>query len=259
MSQPFVDVVLVNYRRAANIAVIIKAMRAQTIPNRIILVDSSAGTPHDASRSAKDVDLYFPLPKNFGAYGRYAPMAFLEQDYVWFHDDDAKPGRRCLENFLHWSNFLRVKHLPFGVLGQNGRLLPPAMDQYCRKAVLPTDVPQPVDTLVRSYFTKTASLSHLLAMKSLLGEAARIDDKPFAGDDLLLCTAATFRSNQFNRNYVIPATDSSYKMNAEELPAPYPAYKTTQHFPRRDAIVRKLGSIGYIPVGGTCHDVAAAT
>lgn len=236
-----VDVVVVNYMRPANIPMIIAGIRNQSVKCRIFLVDSSADTQYSVERFSRRVDAYFPLPKNYGGYGRFAVLPFLEHEYTYFADDDMCPGRHAIKHFVEHAGHIR----DFACLSHRGRLFPDDMSHYASKNVKPKEFLQTVDLCVRGYFTRTCNLHHVLRFKWALGEPGMVGDKPFTGDDFLLCCSQMLYGGL--ESYVVRSPTADELMNTHELDRSNAANRRDQHQPRRDALVRRLAEMGWVP------------
>ena len=176
-----IDVVLLNYKRPDNIKPIVAAFRQQTVKNRITLIDAG-----NVGNVAADVDVYIKLRENFGAWNRYTSCMMLRGEFVYYHDDDMLPGPRVLDNFLKYID------IPFGVLGQIGRLW--EGDNYNTDNVQAKTELISVDCVVRGYFLRPENLSYLMQCRK----------KHTAGscDDLWLCKSMSVLGGL--PTYVVP-------------------------------------------------------
>ena len=116
---PDVRVILTNWRRPKNLIPIAKAFREQSVPVEIVVVDNSGGKKFALSDEVRDtVDDVITFGDNAGPACRFIGGFFAKTTYVQFHDDDALPGRRCVECYLECA--AKVKD-NFGILGFLGR------------------------------------------------------------------------------------------------------------------------------------------
>ena len=180
-----IEVVLINWKRPANIGKIVQALRYQTIPCTITLCDCHPSEEYALPVSViQDVDRVYRWEHNLGAYSRYLPVAGFDHSYTFLMDDDLLPGRKCLEAFLEAALQLEDE---FGVLGQFGRILSP--DGNYRVTDIPlNDRFQEVDFIVQAYFVKTCNLHYLLRFR---WETGYFEDE-LPEDDLLLCAALKY-------------------------------------------------------------------
>lgn len=121
MMDPAILAVVINWRRPHNIPHVFDALRAQTIPVHICLVECSPELPEFAISPGlrARADTVFTVNRNFGPSSRFIPaLAFTEFDYVFFQVDDFAPGPRCVEHFLSAARLLNGQ---FATLGQDGR------------------------------------------------------------------------------------------------------------------------------------------
>lgn len=191
-----VNVVLVNYKRPDNIGLIVSALRNQTVPVRITLIDAG-------NVGGVEVDVYVKLRENYGPWNRYATALLDQSEFTYFHDDDMIPGHKTVERFLSFRN------MPFGVLGQTGRIW--GYTDYNFVDVKASDSPVQVDNVVRGYFVRTENLSYLMRWRGLVAA----DDH---SDDMWLCKSMAHLGGL--DTFVIPASEDE-KMDHQNLPEPF--------------------------------------
>ena len=235
------DVVVVHHRRPDNVVRVARALRAQTVPVTVTLVDASAGGPPLPSAAVDAADRVVTLSRNEGPFNRYAVTPLLDAPYAWFHDDDLLPGPRAAQGLLAQAAALDAAP-GWSVLGHHGRRLQP--DGTYRAdvddAVVRRDQPAQVDVVVHSYLVRTDDLGLVHAMRRELG--LRL---PFREDDLLLCCALQRASG---RPAMVAARDRwgvDSAVDAEVLPAPGALSGDDGHLASRNAFLDAARAAGW--------------
>lgn len=232
------DVVLVHHRRPENVARIVAALRAQSIPVTVTVVDASVGGPALPVEAASAADRVVTLSRNEGPFNRYAVFPLLDAPLAWFHDDDLLPGPRAAQGLL-----AAAAQVPaWSVLGHHGRRLRPGGDYRAD----PADAVRrglnacPVDVVVHSYLVRTAELVHVDGLRRELGMRL-----PLREDDLLLCCAL---QRATGRPAVVTARDPwgvASAVDAEVLPAPGALSDDTGHLASRNAFLDRARAAGW--------------
>lgn len=208
-----VSAVVLNWKRPENVKRIVTALRQQSVPVHVTVVNQ--GEPLEV-----DCDCYYYATCDFGPIGRYIPLLFCREDYTFFLDDDLLPATDTVEFFLANA----VKHPDVGLWGTQGRLVP---GDYNWDEVERWAVPRDVDLVVRNYFLPRSSLvdfyRFLSTWKGPLGE-----------DDMLV--AAAVRSVG-KRVCLLPSRDRS---EFDELPDEEGRCHRPDHFDRRNETWRLL-------------------
>ena len=230
-----VEVVLINWKRPENVAAIVEAMIAQTVPCTLTVCDCHPSPEFALScETLSKVDRVYRWTHNLGAYSRYVPMAAFDHPYTYLPDDDILPGSRCLEHFLDHARWDE-----FGVLGQDGRRL--KSDGIYRTArVERTRRFEEVDLVVRAYFVKTKNLAHVASLRWDMGLQGTTD----AEDDILL--AAAMRLKASLGSYLTPKSgDEETSVMKERLPSPHALSDRADHLQRRTDLLGRLGQMGW--------------
>ena len=114
--------VVVTYNRAALLKTCITALRTQTTPCHIFILDnhSTDETP-DVIRSMLDADMTaIHLEKNIGGAGGFCEgvrqAIRAEYDYIWLMDDDTVPAPDALEKLMAADQLLKGQ---YGFLSSN--------------------------------------------------------------------------------------------------------------------------------------------
>lgn len=89
-SMPDVTVILLNYKRPDNTPVIVDALRCQTEPPEIWVIDNAYNNTQKSIRFV-EVDRYMWLPWNGGCFARLLLAAYVQTPYVCFLSDDLCP------------------------------------------------------------------------------------------------------------------------------------------------------------------------
>jgi FkbM family methyltransferase len=247
-----VEVVLINYKRPANVRAIVKAFREQTVPCDIALIDAAADQEFQLDKEVLDnVDVVYRCNKNFGPFDRYVPIGAFYHEFTYFHDDDMLPGNRLIEHFVNSADSLPG----FGVLGQQGRIVD-ERGGYHPSRVDRRDAPVPVDIVVRGFFVRTSNLPALLQQRTNFGLIPSTELE----DDLLLCTAMNMILGL--TNYLTPIdVDPETKMNKSEMSGAHARHERWNHVPARTGFCSRAIASGWVPLSHTAdfHDLVTAS
>jgi predicted O-methyltransferase YrrM len=242
-----VEAIVVNYKRPRNVLRIVAALRDQSEPCDVTLIDAAAGAEFALDQEAHEAaDRVFSLDHNFGPYNRFVPLAAFASEFTYFQDDDMVPGRRVIEHFLRAADTLGT----FGVLGQDGRIVD-ADGTYHVVGVPRTLDFQPVDIVCRGYFVRTSNLPAVVRQRF---EMSLIPDESLE-DDLLLCTAMNMVCGL--GNYLTPIDpDGETLMNRQELPDDFARCRRHGHARVRTEFCRAAMAVGWTPMRAkaSAHD-----
>ena len=232
-----VEVVVINWKRPANVAAIVRALRDQSAPCTITICDCHDSPefelPQEAHASA---DRLYRWEHNFGSFNRYVPLGAYDHKYTLFFDDDMLPGGRCVEHFLACAAELQA----FGALGQIGRIVD-ADGAYRSGNVARGWGFTEVDILVRALFVPTSCLVHALQALTVL----QAGDEP--EDDILLAVALAMYAGL--GCYLTPVDpDPSTLVNMRELPSPYALSDRPTHEQARSQLTRRAVGLGWHPL-----------
>lgn len=234
-----VEVVIINWKRPENVAQIVVALRSQTKKCTITICDchptKSYALPVSTLQSAHRV---YRWNHNTGPFSRYVPIGAFDHEFTLFIDDDMLPGTRCVEHFLDAAS--RSQH--FGVMGQLGRML--ARDGiYRAKDVQRTDRFVEVDIVVRAFFVRTRNLPYIVQLRWQMGYM----HEQLPEDDLLLCIAMQLFAGL--PCLLTPADeDCETQCNKRELRSAHALSKRPDHLARRNAVLERARSKGWIPL-----------
>ena len=114
MSRPVVTAILMSWRRQPNMPRIIEALRAQTVPVEIWLINNL-----DCQGFGADRLIAYPwAPDSAGEWARYPHAARAETEYVMFQDDDFMLGD---SRFVEDAIGTHAERCPDHILGVAGR------------------------------------------------------------------------------------------------------------------------------------------
>lgn len=232
-----VEVVVINWKRPANVAAIVQALRDQTTPCTITICDCHDSPAFEPPPEALEAaDRVYRWEHNFGSFNRFVPLGAYDHRYTFFLDDDMLPGRRCVEHFLGCAADLQA----FGALGQVGRIVD-ADGTYRSGNIARGRGFTRVDVLVRALFVPTACLVHALQARAVLGA----DQEP--EDDIVLAVALAMYDGL--ACYLTPADpDPSTLVNMRELPSPYALSDRPTHQQARSQLTRRAVGLGWRPL-----------
>lgn len=106
-----ITAVLLSWQRPSNMPKIIGALKAQSIPVEIWMVNNNGFNDFGA-------DKLFAIPWNAGEWARYVAAGRVETDYVMFQDDDFMLGD---SQFLEDAIRIHAEKCPEYILGVAGR------------------------------------------------------------------------------------------------------------------------------------------
>ena len=232
-----VEAVVINWRRPENVAEIVRALKAQTLPCTVTVCDCHDALEFRLPQSALPyIDRLYRWQHNLGSFNRYIPLGGYDHRYTFFIDDDLVPGARCVEHFWTQAEKLRT----FGALGQIGRIVTASGDYRPLNVARGPDFTE-VDSLVRAYFVPTHCLTYVPQMRALLGQAHDPED------DILLAVALSMLGGL--ATYLTPADpDPQTQVNWQELPSPHARGARNVHFPARSRLLRDAMDLGWRPV-----------
>lgn len=106
---------LLNYQRPLEMARLIGALRGQSVPVRIILIDNAK----EQHPLRDHVDRYVHVPWNGGCFMRMHVAHFADTEWVMYVDDDRRPRD---EHFVRDALAIAREH-PGAITGAHGRWL----------------------------------------------------------------------------------------------------------------------------------------
>ena len=109
--KPLVTAILLSWRRGANMARIVEAIRGQSVPVEIWLINNLDSNDYGADRLVC-------IPWNAGEWARYVFAGRIETPYGMFQDDDFMLGD---SDFLADAIFIHDSMCPDHILGTAGR------------------------------------------------------------------------------------------------------------------------------------------
>ena len=231
---PQVEAVVISWRRPGNIARIVAALRRQSVPVVVTVVDAADAEHRLPAEVAAGADRVFRLPANLGPYNRYALTFAYDCEFTYFTDDDCQPGERLVEHFLETARGPAA----WSVLGQVGRRLQPD-GSYAAIGVPRGDAPTAVDVVVKAYFVRTADLVEVDRFRRELGLGL-----PLREDDLLLATALQRATGR--PCLLTPASgDPETSITREHLPEDGALSGSADHVRLREAFLDRARAAGW--------------
>ena len=160
-------VILNCYRRPANLALQVKAIREQSCPpNQVWLWVNDHEDNHGFDFDSLDVDKVFLNNHNWKFYGRFAAALLADTEFIAVYDDDTIPGG-------NWhKNCFETMEREEGILGSAGIILKSAEYANHDRCGWPTRNSEPteVDLVGHAWFFKREWLSFLWKEKPFTWE-----------------------------------------------------------------------------------------
>lgn len=224
-----VAAIILNYKRAPNIPIIINSLlKAEATPDEIVIIDNNP----NSRLQVKNATL-IKCSRNFGCIIRHTLGLALEHTHCLFIDDDLNPGPQTLSNFIHWS-----EKLPEAILGHYGVIVNPNSNKpygtgsrTSSKKIGPK--PYKVDIILgRIHFCKVSKLAQSFTVFN------KVPSYPPHGsgvDDILLSLANRISGYS---NYLVPTNGKSFAYNLPDFDTGL--YKRKGHFKLRNSATRIL-------------------
>jgi len=231
-SLPTVDSIVMNYKRPNNISPILNRLKEQTVPTRITLIDCS-----EDGIDCKEADRIIRLD-NLGSINRFMiSPSYFDVDYVYFHDDDALPGKQLIEYYIEQWNAVENP----GVIGQFGKNL--LNDKYAIKnEVQMSSNPKQVDFVQRSYFSKP---ERLLEFHDTWIKKFKNYSPYHCMDDVLL---SSFLAMKGYKNYLTSIPNHNQMAIQKELNDSHAIWRTPGAIDRKSKMTEVLVSMGWVGI-----------
>jgi len=223
-----VATIILNYKRAPNIPIIVQALRGGKVkPDEVIIIDNNP----ESNLQIEGVTL-IRCSRNFGCQIRHALAQVAGATHYLFVDDDLNVGPNTLHNFITWHN-----KLPESILGYYGRIANRQVDSpytsgshiYTRKIKKPVKVDI---VLGRIHFCRKDKLTQAF---TLLEKVPTYPPPGSGMDDILLSLANCYYGY---KNYVIPAGPLSFTCDLPDFGVGL--YKRKEHYGMRNRATRLL-------------------
>ena len=201
-----VEVVVLNWKRPANVARIVAALNGQETPCVVTIID----TPQ--SKFTRPAGLRIDniyTREDRGPYTRYTVERY-GCEYTLFLDDDILPDRDFVGRFIQCA-----QEKPDDLLGICGRRLPDGRYNY--RGIARSETFQPVDMLVRLYWIPTRHLARIGPFYA--GWVAAGHSPILLDDDILM----TWAMRPVARSWVIPKGGATCR----GLPEPHATARRT--------------------------------
>lgn len=233
--------VVQNWKRPANVARVVDAIRSQSIPSKLAIVECALAPefalPPDVLAKA---DYVFRVEReNLGPCCRFiAPMMVPQIPLTMFWLDDFLPGDRCLEAYLRHR--LRLETLKAATIGQDGRLFYDNLEGIVRKRSSgPAEGGTlPVDVIVSSELCLTRNVSFALSFRDELIHKYGIGSLSLFEDDLFLCCGIRWGIGRGPEIFSPATPDESQR--AKRLASNDALCARPDHDAKRNAMVRNL-------------------
>lgn len=204
-----VTAVVINWRRPANLPRILHALRHNTLPCRLVVVDASRQSFSDLSAA----DEVIRLSVNRGGFNRLVPALAFDTEFTYFHDDDMLPGPQALAALVQCMDNLAGRNT--AALGQLGRVY--AGGQFNANEVLRRHgVCVNVDNVIRGVLVRTATLPDVHRFWRNQGRRFATPEG-LVHDDLLLSFGLLEAGHLLRLMPACPLGET--RVNQEELPA----------------------------------------
>ncbi len=229
--------VVQNWKRPANVARVVDAIRSQSVASKLAIVDCAIepeyALPPDVLAKA---DYVFCVERaNLGPCCRFIPSLMIPQiPLTMFWLDDFLPGPRCLESFLRHRNVIELSD--FSTLGQDGRRFDAGLS-IIRRRTLAHDGLTFVDVVVSSELCLTRNVARALTFRNLLVDEYGADAISLDEDDLYLCLGIRRFLKSPSAVFAPRTPDESGR--AVRLPSPFALSAREDHDARRAGFVRK--------------------
>lgn len=189
---PAAQVVVINWKRPHNMPAVLGALRAQSVPLRIVLCECSPEAKYAPSRACLDLcDEVVRWDVNIGPSTRFLSTPRATEPYTLFAVDDFVPGRRWAEGMIREAEYLtkwaRGKWLSIGQDGRRIELRPGGDHQFRRVAKVRVHSPD-AHFMVSSEIMPTYRLATLAQCRAELQMQFGNDISHFE-DDLLVAYA----------------------------------------------------------------------
>lgn len=230
--------VVVNWRRPGNIPAVVNALRAQTVPLKIVLVDNSSTL---CSWRNTKIDDLFTVRRNLGPACRYLPpLAETECQLTYFQPDDWLPGPRHVEHLLETAEKVNGE---FVSIGQDGRRVDPRRGRIIRRRSRLGDQRQRTDFLVSSELVRTDFVHHAVNFRCRMIEAFG-DKVSLFEDDLFLSFGIQWLTGF--ASYLTPKPESEQqRWRVARLPSPHALCSRANHDEIRTEFVRQAMKLGW--------------
>ncbi len=230
MKPPTVEAVVVTHRRPKNLLPVLTALRRQSHTlARITVIDAAPSEDFRPTTGFDLADRVMRLGENFGGFNRYIPLLAYRDEFTLFVDDDFMVGPDAVRRMLA----VAAARSEFGVIGEVGRSLSPALEYSYRDIRTGAGDVQPVDLIIRGYLTRTAALP--CVAETLWRLPAEWRPAQIQFDDLVLCVGMQLQG----RPCLVYRPDrASERLIDAELPDDFSLYRRRTHTSERVAFLR---------------------
>jgi hypothetical protein len=240
---------LISWRRPNNIPAVIAALRRQTVPVHIAIVECAPRTEFALPPATLDLaDIVFSIDHNIGPISRLIPPLMLshEFEYVFFAVDDHVPGPQCIAWMLDTARMLGDQH--FCTIGQDGRWIRDG-EIVKRKGRMQPNHTTPIDVITSSELCRTKHLRHVLGVRDQMADQFG-SEFPWIEDDLILCLGLQmYLRRKLDRPvpcYLTPEPPNELaSWQYSKLHAPHALCARPNHAIDRNKFVQQISSLGW--------------
>ena len=231
--------VIQNWRRPGNVARIVDAIRSQSIPSRLAIVDCAIGVeyalPPDVLAKA---DYVFRVDRaNLGPCCRFIPSLMIPDiPFTMFWLDDFLPGPECLASFMRWKSSL--SKCEAATIGQDGRLFASDGTIIRRRMFAKPGEFELSDVIVSSELCRTEHVAHAITFRNDMVAEYGAQEISLFEDDLYLCLGVR-RWLRGVKSAVFTPANAEESHRAERLPDNDGLASRPDHDARRADFVRK--------------------
>lgn len=232
--RPRILSVIQNWRRPANVARILDAIRSQTIPSTLALVECGEPSYQVPPDVAQKADLVLRVERqNLGPCCRLLPSLLMpDHEFTFWWLDDFLPGPECLASYLPFCDALRAHE--WATLGQDGRRFGAEREIVRRRTRAAHDRPSPVDVVVSAELCLTRLVPHAFEFWHRAAHAC--PDLSGFEDDLILCMGVRGAIGKPSGVFCPANEQESYRLH--RLPSPDPLCGRADHDERRARFIR---------------------
>lgn len=227
--------VVQNWRRPANVAAVVDAIRSQSIPSKLAIVDcglDSYALPPDVLAKA---DYVFRVDRaNLGPCCRFIPSMMIPQiPLTMFWLDDFLPGHRCLESFLRHRDLLLRREA--ATIGQDGRVFADDCTIIRRRQYAEAGQTVESDVIVSTELCLTREVHNAIRFRDFMVDEYGADRISLFEDDLYLCMG--IRRSMGVRSRVFTPQDEAESHRAGRLSSAHALASRPDHDARRKEFV----------------------
>ena len=238
--------VVTNYKRPENVGKIVAALRNQTVPPTVVVVDNAPAGLKSFCINADDV---WRFTENHGPPCRWAPALMdLDHKYTLFLDDDLLPGPRAVEACLQAADELNDMFATLGVIGRRFTRDTKLGYGYRRHNVSRCiGRMRCVDVTCRAHFIVTDRLVKTLDLRNALFDQVEYCDIDSLRihDDILLCQSLQLGKRGYRSYLLRQSSDPEESLCMKNLPAGKGVSSNPNHAADRTRLINYIAALGW--------------